>query len=1479
MAMDQSASAPAPPMSRLRGLADDRGGQVSFSVIAVVLLVSSAIAGTYLANHQMEEDKQDHRRELLESMEDEIGKIVNELSLCSAGRAQSTMSAWSEFPINETRISDAFSREMTSYILSSFPRVESGITVEVENWTGGLYFIEQNTLDLIPADSASASSLSFEGQRMDYDRLPEVSAETLGVKTANPYYVAVGNFSVCVSAKDVSLARDCSFQRPVISALPFLESKLRAFESAMSGGFSDLSELVAYMLSVLAEVRVIEGYGQPMFSGGKNTSEILTELDVYRAVAVGLLLEQLRLFRTCDADFGQQVEDACGGNGLGLMAAAGSRGRTLDPADLFLWFIGMTEPRMDPTMIIAEALYGLADQVVLKLMEYMGWLGALDLVREVAGFVDATLDLVVSRLTGEDRALSAVVSWIRQSLDISSYDAVPPAVIFSPSADCSVPIREKVYYVQDVYGDLYPVWLGNTSVSVDIPEYDLLSSKLWREFFPEFKEHQTTFKRLASDSVMRLAFDIASASSMSLDGFVIDPTDGNSVFDQLVSSAGRVDLSLDPEAIVSAGRSLPMFSAQYDLASSFQEFVQSKGLRLVDLSHLMDGAYDELASEALSSARHSYIPGLAVPVQQQLEEIVRHDVEFDPQWDVGPYFRSMLDGMLLTRLDHLVAVVNSSVQRADDGFAGPMVDAVAAMLAFGADKFPGLEPLVERTLTQFAGQVLRQGELAGHKRTVYLDSSARFEFWGGDRAAAAESGGILEESVKVRVGTGLPRMQVVPYDQSTGYSSLSPLFPTDNLLVQLRRPWQYDRTESDYPNVHLTALDNMSATPYSTQWEVSVLGVIELVVCSDNSELQSLTTAGACARRDVRVEISLPIVVHSAWPLQLVAYNPSNTVLSDAAEIAKKFCDIVWDKLEPVLGWVKDGFERVFRFVSHAFEVLSSFATKLVRIVSSALQTLVETLQAFVQKIADSVLGKAVRVFIDLVGRVELRISLFGFVIIIQTNLPDLIYRHGNDLLRVIVFTDRLGPGLTFGVRVARLTDGSFDILANCTIAMKGLTIEVAVDPLMHIMRKFVEVHCSGRSWALDLAIPEVEPYELAEVSTADLPGVGAFLSNIPVPLLGVSASIEAGIRLKYSSPFPTDVVVNEIESNPQGDDSGKEWVELYNPLDKPRCVDGWTIETVHGRCSVIELEGTIAPNGLRVFTFPETAIDNGVAGDPFLDGDAIVVRNPAGAVIDLTPSFRDCANDARTNQRSWDGGPKWAFEQGSMDGSNGAPVLLATSDFIAKALFEAFRQSFAETKLEEVTASLDFVALFAKRVLHNFIENLLSLVKEIIHEVILYIEVVLGDASGAAGVGLRASFVVTGESIVDLLRWLIHSLATFVVNLGRASNPVAYPAFPQKFFSGLYLRFEALFEVGLPKMMRLVGAAGSIDGKFTCAASISSNLPALGKLVGRNWGNWSIDFGVYLERVPRDFAASYLSKDTGDFIDFWLVRARVYGL
>lgn len=1479
MAMGRTDTSTERPRSRPRRLSADRTGQVSFAVIAVVILTATAVTGSYMAMKELDRTRDERRQGMLDAMDQAAAGVAQELSLRGASSAHQVVAGWDEFPVNESRITDAYSNAMSDYISVRFPRTDERFEIVVDNWTGGLFMVEKKTIDIVPSDAASPANITVDGASMDYEKQAASPDEELGERTVNPYYVAVGNFTVKVSASDLVLLKQSSFERPVVSALPFLEAKLRAFESSSDGELSDLGSMVSYMLTTLAQLRVLEGYGQPMYSG-LDSEGILTEEDVHRAVGVGLLLEQARLFRSIDESFAAEVASLCGGGDIGLAAVLSEKCRELDPAELFLWFLGKTGLELDSETVVAQAVYGLGDQLFVKIMEYMGWLGALDAVKDVLDYLGDKLDSLVSYLTGEDKAHATVVSWLTRTLEMTGAAPSTYSSLYSNSCDFWLTVPENQYFVEDAAGNLYPVWVGNITAEVDIPEYDLMAADAWSGFYDSFKECQASFTSFVQDSMARLAFDLAAAARLEIGSVYVDPADGVGLFQALASGTGDVEIVLDPAVISNEWRSLPFFSAQYEVSRRFWGFVEENTEELSQADGLLSAVWSDVASSIVSSARYAYIPDLAVPVEVQIGDLVRFDIEHDLDWGVGSAAASVMSSLSRMQLERLRSLVNSSVSKLDDGFAGPVVDSVASLLLFGSEEFEGLGEFAERVLQQTSLQVLSQRELSSFKEGVDMCLGSGFQFWDGDRASAELSGRILVESVSAAVPGGYPSLQTVPYEPELGYGSIEALFPTDSVLVQVQRPWQYDRSETSYPNVHLTSLANSSATPYTTQWKVSVLGMVEIALESENSALLSASgDEDASSTRQVKIQLSFPVVVHSAWPIDRVEYNPSNTALSDALAVARKFCDMVWDKLEPVFGWVKTGLERIYRFVTDVFEVLVSYATKVIKLVSAVMQRVVETLQEFVQKIANSALAKAVKALVDITGRVELRISLFGFTFIIQTLVPDLLYRTGDDMLRVIVCTDRFGPSMSFGVRVARLSDGSWDVLANGTIVLKKVTIDVRVDPLMHIMRRFVEVHCTGRSWAMDLTMPEVEPYEIAEVSTASIPGVGAFLSNIPIPVAGLSASVEAGLRLKYSPPFPDDIVVNEFESNPRGEDSGREWVELYNPLDEPRCVDGWSVATVHGKSSAVPVKGTVPANGLLVVTFPETAIDNGVPDDPFNDGDAIVLLDPAGATVDITPMLKDTQNDERTVQRCWDGGPRWVFELGSKGSSNGAPVLLATSDFIAKALFEAFKEAFMQTQLQEVTASLDFLVMFMKRVIINFIENLLSLVKEIIHEITLYIKVLVGDASGSAGVGFRASFVVKGEAIVELLRWLIFSLATFIVNLGRASNPIAYPAFPTSFFSGLFLRFELLFEVGLPKMVRLLGAVGPLDSRFSCAIAISPNIPALGKLAGRNWGDWAVEFGVYLEGVPREFASGFLTKDTGDLIDFWMVKGRAYGL
>ncbi|UCE45461.1 MAG: lamin tail domain-containing protein [Methanobacteriota archaeon] len=1457
----------------------DDWGQVSFSLVATVLLLSTVVAGAYLAKREMDEASARDRARLLEAMVSAVDDVSLELSLAAAARAQDIVSRWSSYPVNGSEISMAFSHSMEEYVEHAFPREEHGFGIGIANWTGGLLFSEMNTIDLVASDKTSNETVELEGQSMTYNELPSGNEEILQERTVTPYYVAVGEFSVRIASATASFSKNASFQRPVVSPLPFIESKLRAFRSASLGAMSDLGKAVASMLTTLAQLRVLEGAGSPLRSDVLVTGDILTERDVYRAIAVGLLLEQARLFRCVDLDYAEQVVVECGGGDLALRALTGSNGRYADPGELFLWFLGRTEPRVDPTSVVASAVEGIIDQLAVKLMDYMGWLGVLDFTDDLIDKVADSLDSLMAYLTGEDKAHEAVVSWLENAMRLVDADPIVYAEVFSAESDCFVYVPERVYFVEDVEGNLHPVWIGNFTVVVDLPEYDLLEPPIWREFYDEFKENQQSLRGVLYDCLRRLAHDIATQTLCELDAFVVDPFDDEDLFTTLSAASGDVALLADASALCDSVRTLPMFSSQCNTASELSAFASEHISELFG-DELMSAAASNLVETLLERAQHQYIPDLVVPVEQQLEDIVANDVSFDPAWGVMQSMEQAVLAIGRVHLDRFLHVLNSSVARADDGFSGPLVDMIALALVSGVDGCPGFARLIESALSCATKAVLAQRNLACHKRSVFLDLDAQFDFWEGNLSSATERDAVLSETLSIDVVDGLKPMTAVPFDPDSGYDCLRQLIPIDEVLVQVKRPWNYDRSEEEYPNTHLTSLLNVTATPYATQWEVSVRAYIRIVASSSSSALDSLYGDSRVeSERVIDIDLCLPIVVHSSTPLNGVEYNPTNTALSDAIAAARLFCNIVWDQLEPVVSWIRDGFDRVVWFLQDFFDVVASFATRLVKCVATGVQTLVETIQKYIQTFADSVLGKAVKLLIDMTGTIEVRISLYGFTITVRTNLPDLLFRDARDLLRIMVHSRHLGPGITFGVRVAQLSDGRYDLIVNGTLTTDDFSAEIVIDPLMQVKRRFAELHVKARSWALDLSVPEVEPYELAEASTSDLPGLGAMMSNIPLPMFGMSASVDLGMRVKYSPPFATNLVVNEFEANPTGDDNGKEWVELYNPLADEVALDGWRLETIHGSTRSIDLSGSVPPGGYAVFTFRETSIDNGQTGDPFNDGDAIALVDSNGDIVDLTPMLSDTANDPRSHQRNWDGGPKWSLRDCTKADSNGVPTFIATADYIAKALFEAFKEAFEETKTAEVSASLEFLRVIGKRILSHFIDNLLDIVKEIIQEVVFYVEATLSDATGAAGAGFRVSFVVKGEAISELLKWIIKSIATYLVNLGRVGNPVEYPSSPAAFFANLHIRFEMLFFVGMPRMLTALGANVDLDRRVAAVVSIGPNLPAIGRLAGMDWGAWAVDFGLRIERVPREIVGTALIKASGDLIDIWLVRARAYGI
>jgi len=135
-----------------------------------------------------------------------------------------------------------------------------------------------------------------------------------------------------------------------------------------------------------------------------------------------------------------------------------------------------------------------------------------------------------------------------------------------------------------------------------------------------------------------------------------------------------------------------------------------------------------------------------------------------------------------------------------------------------------------------------------------------------------------------------------------------------------------------------------------------------------------------------------------------------------------------------------------------------------------------------------------------------------------------------------------------------------------------------------------------------------------------------------------------------YAQTITDHVVINEVDTNPPGDDSESiaEWVELYNPTDNDVDLSGWSITSTTILKKTLTIpEGTTISSG-DFLTFVNEKVW-------FTDtGELIELTNRDGLLVDKTREVFDLENDFKSWQRSYDGFSDWKFTSSTAGSSNG---------------------------------------------------------------------------------------------------------------------------------------------------------------------------------------------------------------------------------
>jgi beta-lactamase superfamily II metal-dependent hydrolase len=125
------------------------------------------------------------------------------------------------------------------------------------------------------------------------------------------------------------------------------------------------------------------------------------------------------------------------------------------------------------------------------------------------------------------------------------------------------------------------------------------------------------------------------------------------------------------------------------------------------------------------------------------------------------------------------------------------------------------------------------------------------------------------------------------------------------------------------------------------------------------------------------------------------------------------------------------------------------------------------------------------------------------------------------------------------------------------------------------------------------------------------------------------------------------EILINEVELNPVGNDSGAEKVELYNPSSSAIDVSGWTVSSPIDRADIVVINEatTVPPKGYLIVGIDSQWLDN--------IGEVIELKNHSGMLIDSVGPFSDEDNDNATWQRSPDGEDNWVFSSNTLGGAN----------------------------------------------------------------------------------------------------------------------------------------------------------------------------------------------------------------------------------
>jgi len=1358
--------------------------QMPFSIVAVLLLVLSSASIALIYGSDMQKERARIPQETLEDMMRVMDEGCEDVArLAYSAAADTVLSVRS---LNSTVVQEKFMSALASSLESTFSSDDGIMSVKVlPNLS--LVYLNGNMIDPLIQRSHDLSS----------SKISSIPA----------YAAVVGNFTIEVHCPLGMLTKTTELEKDVYIPMPLLTYRLGQMSASLDSR-GELENIVRYELAALAQDRVLRGYGSYAKTGPMSTEAILTAEDVVRAVEMALLLQELRYFHDLPSSAGpawEAVDDM----------VLGQEGY-LDPADLFLRSYG--EDGIDLTALVAQSLYARADAIVLRWMEYLGFLELADKAEDLCKGIEGGLWSVVDLVTGGDRDQASMIGYISQAMTDAGFAEENYRWHNYGGGDIIVTLPSyRICLYDDAGQAVCPYFQG--SYAVDLPSIDLFASEEWGELFDTYRSETHILAEGMKGYIQAIAQGIASHCSLPLMHLELDPEDDLSYVQeidrQLQDAFTDRSSWLDPalQEIEEIGK------VRDGLAQAVIDFTGNHWIELMQVNRSVYAAVQELS--VTLAAQLEGRPGFSSASIAEPGDTILMSLRGD-----GGGAREVIMKGALAGPDPILDMLNRALsQRYAE------VDPDVGFLASGLTILPGVGALtslsVMETVEGMANGLAAQG--------------------GGLRLPLS-SGGLM-----LTLADGQQRTENIAVDRSALRSAS--VGQAGSLDVDITLPWDFERN-STYPNRHVTEVMNMTSSPYLTQWSIAYEGQLDIMIRSGSADAPSTSCSAI-----ISLCSSFNIVAFSGWGLKGVSYEPTATLIGDIQGFLLK----AWDFLEEAVLAVGGTIGNAFQLFNWFVEGLLSFSTQGLEALNDLFTEIIDRMTAAVEGYLESMVGLVAESFLTIWGGTVIDLTVLGLDLSVQIAPQDSVLAGVKDLMRVDIEQSLMGVTLVSSLRVLRLATGEHALAAAVSLGEDDWKVGITVDPSCKVFSHEVEVRGYLGGSVLEVFFPEVERSEKISLALSDIPGVSQLLRCIPSPLPGTKFHIDARMELSFNVPHRPEVMINEVELNPRGTDRSREWVELINPTDEAVDLNGWALVSSRGQAHVEKLSGTLEAHGIWVHQFTGQALDNGdVEGFPLQE--TLALLDEQGNRVDSAPWLQDLKDDERTWQRTYDGSSSWEMREGSKGVSNGK-VLSADADLaeVTALMVDCFQRSAQKVigSSMDVTTLRDVIA----DALYCLEDRLLDSVEQAVSSLRFSLELGLDDVTGSLGGGLFAALVYDGKAIRDCLEWFVDTIGEVVrdplnpqVAGSRAPVPIATLAEHVLIEAGAYLQVSA------PDLVEdLVGI------KITAKAVIRV---ALGNVVhiGQDPGS-AVHFGLVAGGFPGASIRTPIGLAAVDSYDVWLLK------